>query len=151
MTDPAYDSILPPLPEEPRSSDLLFDADDLSLIRRLLTFADAQVPIEDQLGSKIYPTEETRKRALAMEERLDNEGVTVVPGHYVAFDPFSARDRIGTIHYFDGGYEHIIKGLITSVEQTDTGSWEVRLGTSVAVFDTVEDFKANVRVELDVE
>lgn len=148
----AFESILPPLGEDtqPLPATDAITEEDLPLIRRLLTFAEAQLPIEDQLGGKIYPTEETQKHANDLANRLEAVGIGVVPDMYLAFDPFTARDRIGTIHFFDGDYEYIIKGLITSVEQTEPDkAWRVRIGTNVAVFDTIEDFKANVRVELD--
>jgi hypothetical protein len=152
MTDPAYDSILPPLEEATQTPapEHVITADDLPLIRRLLTFAEAQLPVEDQLGGKIYPTEDTQLKAQDLAKRLEAVGIGVDPGMYIAFDPFAARDRVGTVHYFEDGYEHIVKGLITGVEQDESdGSWTVRLARSVATFDTVEDFKANVRVELD--
>lgn len=129
---------------------VLFTDEDLGLIRRVLTFADAQVPIEDQLGGKIYPTEETRRHAVELESKLEAAGITVSSGLYTAFDPFEVRDRVATARYVDpDGYEHNVKGLVTGVEQLEDGTWELRLGKTKFYYTDPANFKANIYVELN--
>lgn len=121
------------------------------LLTRVLGFAIGDVPIADNHGNQLYPSDDTRKTASDLERKLLELNVMFPPsGMFFMFDP--ERDLLGktvTAWKVSEGYTHQVKGPVTAVLGSDEEGWSVAFDATVLGPYTREELKKSSQVELE--
>lgn len=133
------------------TTDIELTTEDLGLIKRVLAFASHDLPISDALGNKLYPTTETRKHAMDLDNRLTAAGIEIPAALFTDFDPYVLEGKVATARYVEPDAEHTIVGRVQTVEHNlETDHWEITFSNGTTFFyASREELKKNSYVELD--
>jgi hypothetical protein len=136
-------------------TDFTLTDEELGLFKRVLSFATHNIPIQDALGNRIFPTAETRRLALDLENRLEEAGVPTPGGLFSAYDPLALAGKKATIRYYaENNVEYNVNGVVSEVLVDESDPLEpaytvVMADGSHYQYKNREDLQANSRVELE--
>lgn len=142
-----------------------FSPEELGLLKRVLSFATNDVPITDLMGNRLFPTVETRKMALDLENRLEEAGVATPGTLFSPYDPLVLEGKIATVRWFsDDAVEYNVRGKVKSVEEVadkageaSDGQWNpisyrvIFADGGTFFFKDRDELQKNSRVELEQE